>query len=933
MRINNFFGFLASATILLSSVAVISCDRRLNDALDMAGANREELEKVLRHYENDEDTLKYSAAKFLIENMPYHYSYRGACLDSLDKAYLVMSGAAKEFRDSVFAARTGNIDLTSKTLSLDILSLSAEQLITAIDDACEVWHKVNWSKEYSSDLFFDYVLPYRLLNEQMSDWRTTVEKEFPSLSSYYITSRSGYKFEVEETGIGKGKITEAVSASGGKMVVIDNPEVSVSFEVENTQPCRKMINLRYTSVDDGNYVTVMLNGKRYSDMKLAPTPSMNVFQDTQRGTMILLPKGCNTVTIKYGKGMVGIDYAVLSAIESYNPDILEDFSAHYCRISNRQTGNVVTFDTLQSSILNLVKLGKAKTSDSCSMLRLDYLGETLWTIKSFRKDTTDLCLEVRYCLTDENAPISQYNYLNGNHQRWSLQPADKGYYKIMNKLSGLFLESTKDEDGNEIIVQTPYSGKHSQMWAIKRVGRNPYAKTDFKVGGCTSEAMRVYELCSQFSFFPYEGTIPPKMSSLMTGKTGNCREEACYVVALCRYLGIPSAIDFTPNWGNRSQSHSWSVIISPDGKAIPFYMGCVPGDTTNYSHIYRKPKIFRHRYRLNRQMAADMDGEREVPSLFVAPDFIDVTNEYIQTTDVEREVPEDLDDERIAYICVYDNQSWKPVHYGHISDGKVLFTSMGRNILYVAGTYKNGKICPFGVPFIVDENGKIRDVNINMRHREKMTLLRKYPFFGKEDFFNFHMSGGRFQGANRSDFSDAVDLFRHEGITDGNWCEVAIKDERRYKYLRYIGPNGSRCNINELEFYSKVGAKISGTIIGTEGEAGHTKETVFDGDVLTGFSGNSPDGHWIGLKLSSSEAVGKLRYIPRNDGNCIEVGNTYELMYLSRGKWVSFGKQDARSNSVTFLKVPTDGLYLLRNLTKGHEERIFTYEKRNQIWW
>ena len=42
MRTTSFFCFLALAIILLSSVAMVSCDRRLDDALDMAGGNRDE---------------------------------------------------------------------------------------------------------------------------------------------------------------------------------------------------------------------------------------------------------------------------------------------------------------------------------------------------------------------------------------------------------------------------------------------------------------------------------------------------------------------------------------------------------------------------------------------------------------------------------------------------------------------------------------------------------------------------------------------------------------------------------------------------------------------------------------------------------------------------------------------------------------------------
>ena len=61
--------------IIFCSFFLFSCcqkNDRLQTALNHAGDNRMELEKVLRHYE--EDTLKLRAAKFLIENMPYHFS-------------------------------------------------------------------------------------------------------------------------------------------------------------------------------------------------------------------------------------------------------------------------------------------------------------------------------------------------------------------------------------------------------------------------------------------------------------------------------------------------------------------------------------------------------------------------------------------------------------------------------------------------------------------------------------------------------------------------------------------------------------------------------------------------------------------------------------------------------------------------------------------
>ena len=58
-------------------ICIMSCSRNnncnnLEQALLLSGNNRKSLESVLNHYKND--SLKYLAACFLIENMPYHYS-------------------------------------------------------------------------------------------------------------------------------------------------------------------------------------------------------------------------------------------------------------------------------------------------------------------------------------------------------------------------------------------------------------------------------------------------------------------------------------------------------------------------------------------------------------------------------------------------------------------------------------------------------------------------------------------------------------------------------------------------------------------------------------------------------------------------------------------------------------------------------------------
>lgn len=57
------------------------------------------------------------------------------------------------------------------------------------------------------------------------------------------------------------------------------------------------------------------------------------------------------------------------------------------------------------------------------------------------------------------------------------------------------------------------------------------------------------------------------------------------------------------------------------------------------------------------------------------------------------------------------------------------------------------------------------------------------------------------------------------------------------------------------------------------------------------------------------------------------------MLYWDEGKWVSLGNTMAIHPVSVYPKVPTGALFLLRDLTKGKDERIFTYENGKQIWW
>ena len=71
---------------------------------------------------------------------------------------------------------------------------------------------------------------------------------------------------------------------------------------------------------------------------------------------------------------------------------------------------------------------------------------------------------------------------------------------------------------------------------------------------------------------------------------------------------------------------------------------------------------------------------------------------------------------------------------------------------------------------------------------------------------------------------------------------------------------------------------------------------------------------------------------PEDKSNAIFPGEHYEL-FVWKGHWVSLGMQEAKDTVLTYRRVQVGALLWLRNLDKGVQERIFTFEKGRQIWY
>jgi len=448
---------------------------------------------------------------------------------------------------------------------------------------------------------------------------------------------------------------------------------------------------------------------------------------------------------------------------------------------------------------------------------------------------------------------------------------------------------------------------------------------------------------------PFSDETDQLPSSLLKIKKGDCRQLAmlgCYVM---QTLGIPVAWDFTPHWGNRSIGHDWNVLLS-EKRLIPFLFGDKTpfGEHfTNEKKRYDKlAKVYRRTFEVQKESLAMLKIKEEIPLFFKDPCFRDVSSLYFTSYDIKVKltIPPPSKKE-IAYIMVFDDKDWQPIHWAKIKKGEATFTKMAAGCMYIAMYYHAGQFYSASDPFYLKDSGDIIYARANGKELNSMNLLRKYPDV-RMRAFSMKMIGGCFQGSNNEKFRNddkkhqIVDTFHViEKMPEVKWYGIRINNPKKCRYVRYWSGHENWGNIAEIEFYTLYkgqAEKLSGKIIGTKKNFithGETLKMAFDGDPLTYFSEFDTKGAWVGLDLGKPQSIDSIRFLPRNDDNNIVIGDEYELMYWNNGQWISLGRQIAKGDVLHYANVPDSALFLLHNYTRGKEERIFTYENGQQVWW
>ncbi len=427
------------------------------------------------------------------------------------------------------------------------------------------------------------------------------------------------------------------------------------------------------------------------------------------------------------------------------------------------------------------------------------------------------------------------------------------------------------------------------------------------------------------------------LQALDNMRMGECRDYATLAAYAMRACGIPIAVDFTPQWPDRAHSHHWNALLDNTGLCIPF-MGVEsnPGYPSKQGRLLAK--VYRSTFAYQPQSLHALNAElhEDVPPMLDSPFMKDVSGEYFKGRNLYVALNGAHKDDRFAYMAVFNNQEWVPVDFAVIDkDTAATFRNLGSDIVYLPVYWgRNGSV-PAGDPVLVPLGGKAVALRPDHSKPQDITLTRKYPHFYRIVKFRGLMKGGRFEAANEADFSDAVEcaVIKKTPRVGYDTLHVSLP-KGKYRYWRYVSPKRGKCNVAEIKLISGGVAQRPVEILGAgKGLDGTEPADAFDGDELTYYISDTPENGWVGADMGKPIAIDGIAYKPRNDDNDVTAGHTYELCYFEDGRQRSAGVQRAVSGAITFRGVPSGALYVLHDLDKGTEERIFTYVDGKVNWY
>lgn len=500
------------------------------------------------------------------------------------------------------------------------------------------------------------------------------------------------------------------------------------------------------------------------------------------------------------------------------------------------------------------------------------------------------------------------------------------------------------------------SGREWQEWFGKYVPVDGTAALREAVRGYNQAANNVQGLNGS-----NRREVPAGQYDFYVGGKLDCVDIAHYGCNILRACGLPVVVEFNMSYLSLPGRHyHCDVWYDAKGEWRTFNaQSALPGDRdwafSQVTNVYRMT----YGARKDTPYFLKNPGER-VPELLDDPCIEDVTSNLRETVTltVPCRVPAA---NRLAYLATFHKESGGliAVTWGTEEAGRdsVTFRHVLPDVLYFPVYYAADGVKAAGEPFYVKIKDKRAEVHTlpgiqtGVQERETLVLRRKYPRKPNMVKVANELVGGRFLGANRKDFSDAVTLYEIKEPPSPYFLDYPLKRTGRFRYYRFqTTKERPRANISMLEWIASSGRGYANVLPATRPDMLRPADTVrlaeeqrwvklldapwkdmvwkaeYDGNRQTA-PGAYPN---ITLWLKEPQVVSRVRFAPLNADNGIHGGDWYRLHYWEEDGWQSVGTVQADYEYVVFDNVPAHKLYWLENLTKGQEEMPFVMEDGEQ---
>jgi len=454
---------------------------------------------------------------------------------------------------------------------------------------------------------------------------------------------------------------------------------------------------------------------------------------------------------------------------------------------------------------------------------------------------------------------------------------------------------------------------------------------------------------------PYTRKPTPGLFHFFTGKQIDCLSTAHHACAAFRAYGIPAAVDYNLSFRAKGGRHFHTILRDSAGNTLLYKPGNSI-DTLNLANIHGT-SMFRNTFGAQSDSPFLLRGEGEkVPDAFNTPCIREVTAEYYRVAPVKIPLQKTIPN-RVVYLYTFapNGSGLVPATWGTVDTLRHVthFPNAVPNVVYFPIYLQGDRLESYAEPFYftlsdsLDATPTIVPLQPeDLNQRGPLTLLRKFP---RKIFLQQRgekMVGGRFEGANRADFSDAVLLATIDTPPPPYLQELTPRVVYPFRYYRYVAPKDfPQSSMATLEFLSEEShtnapatplpvlsteainstPKIYTKVLPDTENYPHLKHSLaYDNNILT-FSNENP----LVMPLTHPTRVVKIRFAPANAANHVEAGHLYELRYWDKS-WQSAGTRVARYNFLTFEGVPLGRLYWLRDLTTGKEELPFLYRNGRQ---